>query len=559
MSSSQRPAGKSQTSVVARAIPYGLLVSLYLVLAALFTYPLILNITDHTPTGDGSADQFQTIWFFWWMKKALFELAKNPYWTDAIYFPYGTGLGYHLCPLTNLQALAASTLIGASINSATVFNMLVLGSFAVTGLGAYLLIRQITNHLPAAIWGSIFVAVSPYRLWHLNHLNLLSMGWGLLAFYFVIRLTERPRLREAALGAVAFGALFHMSLSDAWAFALLILVYLVSAAPSIVGHTERRKLLACLGLMALIILAIALPGLIAAHIVDSRWNISWRNTEEFSADLPSFVLPAEEASYAARFTGVDGGFAAGYGGEAFLGWTLLAVCLTTIIFSRKSLSVRWLFLSGVFLVLSLGPTLKIGALRILAGQLPYRWLFETLPFLNLSRTPGRLVVLVHLCLVIFAAQGVASWLRVRHHDKALAGKGRAKLVAIITIVICALLFLENTDANVQLWDMMVPNVYHELAADPDIDVIYEAPVLERMPICNGYMYWQTIHGKKVANGYLTHRSRHAGDLLATTRTWTAYGEAEKEALVAAGIDAIVFHRSANDVRLIPLGRSKPNP
>src|SRR3972149_6139890 len=98
----------------------------YLGLAILFTRPLISEAIECTPKGSGSGDQCHFIWFFWWTKRALFTLHQSPFWTDMTYYPYGTGLGYHSCLLTNLLAILVSALSGTPINSPLLYNMLVL-------------------------------------------------------------------------------------------------------------------------------------------------------------------------------------------------------------------------------------------------------------------------------------------------------------------------------------------------------------------------------------------------------------------------------------------------
>jgi hypothetical protein len=530
---------------------YVLLVLGYAVLGVLFTWPLILQFTTHTPAADESGDQFQTIWFFWWMKKALFVLHQNPYWTNDIYYPYGTGLGYHLSPFSNLLAIAASLLTGAAINSAAVFNALLLLSFVIMGLASFLLIRQVTESPPVAFWGSIFVTVSPYRLWHLNHLNLLSFCWGLLAIHFALRMLKEPCWRFALALIASFGVMFYTCLTGTSFVVLFLAAYVAVNARSLWRHPQRRRVLR-MGLFAAVCaVLIALPGLVALHQTDSPWDPSWKGLVLCSAYISDYFVPGAETSLVARWLGLSSGFAPGLSGEIFLGWLLLTAAAVVIIVARRRVSLRWLVLSLIFAVLSLGPTFKIGEHRLLEGLLPYRWLFEVIPYLSLGRTPGRFAVLTHLCLVIFAAQGPALWLR-RPDRTVTTAVRRTALCGLGIVATVIILRVEYTPGSIALSEMTVPGMYHELAADSAIQAVYDGPIAASSQICNRYMYWQTIHGKKEANGYLTHASRDSGKLLERMSRWRKFEQVERAELVASKIDAIVYHEPSGEVRLIRL-------
>ena len=529
---------------------YLLLACAYLVLGILFTYPLIAHFSTQTPAADASGDQFQSIWFFWWMKKAL-ALGVNPYWTNDIYYPYGTGLGYHLSPFTDLVAIGISAICRQPINGPAVYNVIVFLSFVITGLASFLLFRHVSKHPVAAFWGSLFVTVSPYRLWHLNHLNLLSFGWGILAIYFVVRLWETPCRAYAIGAATSLAVLFYASLSDVVFVVFFVLAYVIVTIRRLWGHAEFRRILR-LGLAACALAAVlVLPGLVELHSADSAWTIGWRDTVDYASDLPSHFIPIRETSRTAAWFGFTGGFVPGNAGEVFLGWLLVALTVAFLLHSRKHVPRLWFVLAVIFLVLSLGPTLKVGTYRLLPGLLPYRWLYEIVPYLNLSRTPSRFVVLTQLCLVVFVTQGLALWIK----RAASAVRGRAAqigAVAAATIVLVAALQAEYSKGQIELWDMGVPSVYHEVASDQSIRAIYEGPIAGASQLCNRYMYWQTFHGKKVANGYLTHPSRGAGQLLERMQKWTKFGDEERAEMASAGIDAMVYLDPADGTQVIRL-------
>jgi hypothetical protein len=523
----------------------------YLFLAALFTQPLIFNAADHTATADNSADQFQTIWFFWWMKKALFVLGQNPYWTSEIYFPYGTGLGHHLSPFTNLMAIAISTMTGQPINSLLVFNLLLFASFVITGWAAFVLIRQLTGHPLAAFLGSIFVVVSPYRLWHLNHLNLLSFGWGLFALHFTIRFLNRPRAATLVAAVAFFGATFYSSLTNTSLIGFLILAYVCASARDLLMHPRKKQIVLGSLIGAGLALLIAWPGLAALRQTDSVWNLPWQQTESLSANLLGYVIPSQTTSWVGRWFDLDSGPAPGWGCEIFLGWLLVALSIGVLVLSRRTVSRRWLALAGVFLVISVGPTLQVGSYRILEGFWPYRWLFETVPYLNLSRAPVRFGVLTQLCLAVFTAQGLAVGLE-KLRRSAPYPRRRTVFLILSGVAVTGILFVEYSDGHTELSPKFVPEFYYELAGDPSIDAVYKGPIDDASRVCNYYMYWQTIHERKVANGYLTHHSPSARMLLDRIEGWRDLGPTEHGALLEAGIDAVLYHNADGSIRPIRL-------
>jgi len=57
-----------------RFIPDFRVITAYLGITLVFTYPLVLNFSSHIP-GDGG-DGLLYFWNLWWLKKALFSLGQ---------------------------------------------------------------------------------------------------------------------------------------------------------------------------------------------------------------------------------------------------------------------------------------------------------------------------------------------------------------------------------------------------------------------------------------------------------------------------------------------------
>src|SRR4051794_29450367 len=72
-----------------------LVILLYIVVAVAFTWPLALNLTDHT-FGSLTYDRDQNLWTLWWAKQALLNYHITPYFTNFLYYP--TGVDLYLFP-----------------------------------------------------------------------------------------------------------------------------------------------------------------------------------------------------------------------------------------------------------------------------------------------------------------------------------------------------------------------------------------------------------------------------------------------------------------------------
>lgn len=551
-SGSQKQHGRSlrMNAGTASVRRYLLLGVVYLIVAILFTTPLIQHASDHTVLADGLGDQLQTIWTFWWMETALSTSGQSLYWTDAVYFPCGTGLGYDLNPFTGLSAILVSKITGLPINSCLIFNILLLASFVIAGWASYALINKHAGDPILAFLGSLFIVVSPYRLWHLNHLNLLATGWMILTIHFALRFLERPQWKHLVYTLVFFGIMFYSSLTATSHTAVFLLAYVCISARDLLKHPKRRRVVAGIATGIVIAFFIALPGLRAIQHTDSAWNPTWQASEHYSANLLGYIVPSATESMLGGWLNIGNDSPAGWGSHVYLGWFLLVLLIATIVLARRKAPYRWLILAGVFMLLSLGPTLQIGTQRILPGLWPYRWFRELFPYLGLSRAPGRFGVLVQLCLVVFVSAGLAAIIQSSKRQISRL-RNRATVLVVVTALVVGVLFVDYGAWRRDLLPGYIPKFYEQLRDDAEIRAIYEGPIASSQ-LNNYYMYWQTLHGKDVANGYITHHSRAAHTLLDSIWSWNDLGPMERQSLTQAGIDAIVYHNSDGTITLTRL-------
>ena len=152
----------------------------YLLLTLGMTYPLVTQFGRAIP-GDGF-DGWQNYWNLWWIKTAVLEQHTHPWFTNLLYAPTGVGLLFHTLNAFNGFITLPIQLVFGLLPA---YNTAVLFSFALGGLGAYLLARHVlgpgSSHLAAFAAGVIFT-FSPFHVAHLlGHMQVISLEW--IPFY----------------------------------------------------------------------------------------------------------------------------------------------------------------------------------------------------------------------------------------------------------------------------------------------------------------------------------------------------------------------------------------
>src|SRR4029453_13167466 len=116
-----------------------------------------------------------------------------------IYYPHPLALAYseHLLP----QALAIWPVQAIANNPLLSYNVAFLATFVLSGLGMYLLVREITNSRAAAFVAGVAYAFGPYRVTSMPHLQVLSSQWMPFALYGFRRFFDSIRTwRPASAG-----------------------------------------------------------------------------------------------------------------------------------------------------------------------------------------------------------------------------------------------------------------------------------------------------------------------------------------------------------------------
>lgn len=504
-------------------LPHVLALAGYAALALLMTWPLARQIGSAIP-GD-SFDGWQNVWNLWWMRESWLVRHISPYFTDMLFAPTGADLRFQtMAPFNGLAFMNVYTGVGLL----WAYNVAVLFSFVVGGYGAFLLALYALRGragrsaaLPAAFIAGIVFAFSPYHFAHtLGHLQLIALQWIPFFVLYLLRGLDRstqPRSRAGTLADAAKAGLFLalVGLCD-WYYVMYCLFFVALAL--LVWLARRRLnwrgLAVAVGAGAFF--AVALAPLLVPMVQGARtWGGSslvrdYSETLALSADLLAFVTPQVfhplwgEAALArgAAFTATPSEY------TVFAGFTVLVLAGIALLATRTWREKRsspatrpgfYLLSAAFFALLALGPVLKInGRTDLLPGgdeiPLPYRLLYETVPFIKLSRSVSRMDVMVMLFLGVAAAFALV-WLVSRPRVRAVRGAGWA-----VPLVAGGLILLEFLPAPYPVGPPDTPDWYSQLAQNPTPGVVLNLPANYERP---GYLLYQITHGKPIATGYVT--------------------------------------------------------
>ncbi|MBX7184230.1 MAG: hypothetical protein K1Y01_03705 [Vicinamibacteria bacterium] len=481
---------------------HGFVAALLLVLTVAATWPLALHLGTHVP-GDPNdpGDYWAYYWDLWWVEDALLGL-RNPFHTSLLHQPDGADLYFHSLMLAPSALMAPVTaLLGPTIS----YNILVWLSFAGSAFGIYLLARRILGpggSREAALLGGVMYAFSAYRFSRMmGHLDLLSTEWLPFAALFLLRCAREGGWANAA-GLAVFTMLTGLT---NWyltgGLVLLVCVFLFERCWSEGGAAGARMFT-----------RIAPPLLIAAAATSPSWLGIFRasgrggrlgdpfgDTLANSADLLGFVLPSSAHPLWGR--AIDGIRTALFGpgdnvveNTVFLGFVPLTLALLGWRDARSSeaRTFRWVWI--LFLLLSLGPHLKVLGHTVRIGpwavSMPYFLLYQ-LPYGTLAHAPSRFVLIGGIGLAVLAALGA---------QRLLVRKG-ALAATFLPAAGCLALF-ETAAVPYPLASVHIPAAYDHLTG-PANSVVLEAPIPDSPAQLPQRMLYQTRHGRAVFGGYLS--------------------------------------------------------
>jgi len=516
----------------ARLHPGALL--LHLVLAAFFTWPLVLGLSGNGMTpGTIVEDRDQNLWNLWWTKTALLSL-HNPFQTDMIYWPTGVSLQFHTLNVFNgLVSIPFQAFLPLPV----VYDGIVLLSFVLTGWGTYLLLQYLLSRLPvgpqptrgalasASAVGSSVFAYSAYHLaTQRGLLQLISLEWVPFYVLFLLRAVhDGPAWTDgravgrwlAVRGLPAAFFLLLVALVD-WYYVMYTLLFTAFYWLYLVARPASRKSFSVLWVALIVALFFVMVGPLLLPMFDELQHATYMRPRpglavENSADLLAFFIPTRLNQLWGSLSGFRLNWPfAGNTYEVYLSNVGLATAGIGLLGKaregRAGLPPRafWAVLVVLFGVLTLGPVLQVNGVEYTGvGPMPYA-LIERIPGFNISRSPDRFAMPMMLCLSVLSAYGALRLAAVLP----TAWRERAGGPALLAGGLIALMALELWPIPYPQIPAPIPAFYKTLGQDTADYAILELPREDSYWHGAIRMYFQTAHHKRIFYGYISREFYH---------------------------------------------------
>ncbi len=495
----------------------------YTLLTLILTYPVIFRLSTHFMCDGG--DGFQNVWNMWWIKKTLTELFTHPYHTDYLHHPEGTTLLFQtLNPFNGLISIPLQFIFKMEV----VYNLIVLFSFVMSGVGMYFLVRYLTGHRPAAFISGIIYTFCPYHFAHgLGHLQLIAMEWIPFYVLYLLKMYHEGELRNAVLT----GVFLILTTLCSWYYLIYcLLLTVIFVAYLLIAHRKaliESDFLKHLGIALLLFFVCMSPLL--GPMAYAKLTMAFEgqhNPETWSADLTSFVIPSGISTWGRMwFEGIWSEWSGNTAENSnYLGYIVLALSIFAIV--RIPGSRFWAIAGAIFWIFALGPYLRVMGKQIQI-PLPYLLLHNYVPLFSFTGVPERFDVMLKFCMSILAGYavleliqiyfpGINDWLNYQHDAEVNPAQAVEKnwqvsgielvFVAIVGLLICVeYLALPYTTTQVN-----VPQFYRQMANESDKYAVIDVPSNALT------LYYATIHQKPIVGGYISRPPRKALDFLDET-------------------------------------------
>lgn len=269
----------------------------YVLLTVVMTWPIADGLGRDIPADLG--DSLLNMWIMAWDAEAFVAMASgvmsfDGLWNANIFHPtpLALTLSEHLVP----QALQGLPFYIATGNIKLAYNVVFLATFALSGLGMFLFVRELTGSARVGFVAGLFYAFVPYRLGQFPHIQTISSQWMPFAWYGLRRYFDRGSHLALAGSVLAF---VTQGLSTGYYLFFFAPVFAGYALWEIVVRSRWRDLRtwAAMGAAAAASVAISLPFLLPYAEARRVLGLT-RPFEEiisFSADLFAYLTIPPQA------------------------------------------------------------------------------------------------------------------------------------------------------------------------------------------------------------------------------------------------------------------------
>ena len=443
-----------------------------IVIACIFTYPYIINFSNagRIDTNDGR----WSIWVVSWVAHALTTDPRSIFGAN-IFYPHDNALAFSEGNFVG-GAMAAPVWLLTN-NPYAAHNFFFIGSFALSSITTYSLVRQLHGDWRAAAVAGILFAYCPFAFARQAHSQLLLIGvlpWAMLAFH---RFIDRVSVARACeLGVVLWLSGLACAYYGIFAGGLVALGSIMFAVTR--GYWRQPRYWLMVALAAAVCIGLTAPFFLPYLRMQDATGFARQLDGSYSANISAWLI---SSAWAHRWWAP---FVSNASEVLFPG--IIATVLGVwgaVIWRHKD--VAWFYITAATIAFwtTFGP--KAGL---------YTLLYYTIPVFSFLRAPSRTGIVVTLCLVVLATPALLR----------LMDLGNRR---VIFGVLFALAIADTYRAPLRMREAPpLPGVYRALARLP------RGPVME-LPFWSEriayhrhaeYMLDSAYHWQPLINGYSDH-------------------------------------------------------
>lgn len=407
------------------------------------------------------------------------------------------------------------------LNLPTTYTLLWILTFIIGAFGAYLLVEYLThNHIAAFIAGLVF-AFSPYHFAHAQgHLGATTIQWIPFCALFLMKMYKENNLKYSVIAGIFFilvgmsdlQYLVYMGIFVALFFLFEVWNHGMKEGPDRLDNFKNiLKKYLLFGLVAVIgILPLVIGDITVATSATNFLKPGPIEATLYSTDILSFFIPSSlhtvfgvlTSQIYQNFTGNI------WENTTYIGYTVLLLSIYAVCKLRKQIMVQfWVVSAILFSLFSLGPILHVNGKTIFTAfntsttiPLPYTILSTIVPFLENSRTPGRIFIIATLAFAVLAGYGIAELMNSKDSRKYL-----------FSVLLCGLIIFEFLSVPYIISPVDQPAFYKNISSDKDTYALLEIPATLNYTAGVKIEYYQTIHGKPIVGGQVARTPANARD------------------------------------------------
>ena len=467
-------------------------------------------------------DAYFSIWRIAWIAHAL---ATSPLTIfDAnIFSPATATLAYS--DATMLEGLVGAPLLWAGLPPTLVYNLLLLGGFAGSGVAMFVLARHLTARAAPSLVAAAIFTMLPYRIEHFMHLELQWAMFIPLTFWALHRAVESTSWRWGALT----GLFLWLQVLACVYYGVFLAITLLVFGPVLVLVTARDRIVRLVPVIG--------AAIVVAAVLTLPFALPYR--------AASAELGGRPMTDIARYSATPLNYLATSHLNRVWGWTSdrwggseLRLFPGAIALLLAALGVTWRPERTVLLyaaTAALAVELSFGLNGVL-----YRAMVEQLGALQGFRSLSRFAVVASCALAMLAAVGVARL-------EAAIGSSAWRRAVMLGLTALLLIDYGNTAMGLTPADPVEPPDVYKVIRGAEAGVILELPMpdLDRLPGWDPYYQaWSLWHWRPLINGYSGYYPR---DYLLTAMRMKVFPEdGTIDRLRAHKVRYVIVHRAFYD-------------